>query len=294
MKGIISKINGVSLWHITQGQGTPIVLIHGGPGAHDYLEPVAELLDFHYFQVIRYEQRGSRRSEKTGPYTIETFIEDLEQLRIHLGLEKWVVCGHSWGASLALAYTVKYSSRVQALIYISGTGVDSAWQADYRVNRLSRMNDSDRAEYSYLRSVVERIEGAEKDNAKDRLRELSVRTDLFNQDKYDLLPRVDGEYVNNEVNQKVGAECKEHIESEKFKKAVTLITVPSLFVHGETDPRPYQYVKELAASLPNSEFILIPQAGHYPWLDHPVALGKQINEFLARKGLGDEDKERGV
>ncbi|NQX44729.1 alpha/beta fold hydrolase [Paenibacillus tritici] len=285
MQEIISKVNGVSLWHLVHGQGIPIVLLHGGPGAYDYLEPVAELLDDGCFQIIRYEQRGSWRSEKTGPYDIETFIEDLEQLRIHLGLKNWVVCGHSWGASLALAYSTKYHANVEALIYISGTGVNPAWHADYRTNRLNRMSPTDREEYIYLRSVIETMKGEEQDHTKERLRELSLRTDLFNQDNFNKLPRIHGEFVNNEVNQKVGSEYNEYFENEKFKKAISLNKIPSLFIHGETDPRPYNYVRELASNLQNCEFALIPNAGHYPWLDNSDALGKQINEFLSRHVL---------
>jgi proline iminopeptidase len=247
MQGIVSKINGVSLWHIMQGQGIPLVLIHGGPGAYDYLGPVADLLDNSCYQVIRYEQRGSWRSEKKGPYDVETFVEDLEHLRIHLGLESWVVCGHSWGASLALAYTAKYNFHVKALIYISGTGINSAWHADYRENRLNKMSVDDREQYTYLRSIVDTLNGEDKERTRDRLRELSLRTDLFNQDSYDMLPRVDGQFVNNEVNQKVGSDCNGYMESEKFKIAVSLITVPSLFVHGEVDPRPYKYANRLVA-----------------------------------------------
>lgn len=285
MQGMISKVNGVSLWHLVQGQGIPIVLIHGGPGAYDYLEPLAELLDYSSFQVIRYEQRGSWRSEKTGPYDIDTFIEDLEQLRIHLGLVNWVVCGHSWGASLALAYSIKYPTTIEALIYISGTGVNNAWHADYRTNRLNRMSPTDREEYIYLKSIIETIKGEESEYTKDRLRELSLRTDLFNQNSFNKLPRIDGEFVNNEVNQKVGSECNEYFENDKVKKAILLNNFPSLFVHGETDPRPYKYVKELATHMKNCEFVLIPNAGHYPWLDNSEALGKQINEFLNRHVL---------
>ncbi|WP_052344249.1 alpha/beta fold hydrolase [Bacillus ndiopicus] len=285
MQGIISKINGVSLWHLVQGQGVPIVLLHGGPGSYDYLQPVAELLDERYFKIIRYEQRGSWRSEKTGPYDIETFIEDLEQLRIHLGVEKWVVCGHSWGASLALAYSTKYPANVKALIYISGTGINSAWHADYRTNRLNSMSPTDREEYIYLRSVMETMIGVEKEHTQDRLRELSLRTDLFNQNSFTQLPRIDGQFVNNEVNQKIGSECNGYFENEKFKKAISLTQFPCLFVHGEADPRPYHYVKELASNLQTSELAVIPRAGHYPWLDNSAALGKEINKFLLKHVL---------
>jgi proline iminopeptidase len=282
MQGEVSKINGVSLWHLTQGEGIPLVLIHGGPGAYDYLEPVAQLLDNGCYEVIRYEQRGSWRSEKKGPYDVDTFVQDLDHLRIHLGVDSWVVCGHSWGASLALAYTAKFPSQVKALIYISGTGINHAWHADYRVNRLHNMSVENREEYTYLRSTVDTLKSENEEKVRGRLRELSVRTDLFNEDNYDMLPRVDGQFVNNEVNQKVGLDWNGYLENEGFKLALSLITIPSLFIHGDVDPRPYKYVNELANVLQNSEFQVIPNAGHYPWLDNPVALRKEINEFLTQ------------
>ncbi len=75
----------------------------GGPGAYDYLDAVAEVLEDRCSQIVRYEQRGSLCSEKTSFYDIETFIENLEQLRIHVNVKSSVVCGHFWGATLALA-----------------------------------------------------------------------------------------------------------------------------------------------------------------------------------------------
>ncbi|WP_164821427.1 alpha/beta fold hydrolase [Paenibacillus koleovorans] len=75
------------------------MLLHGGPGAYDYLEPVANMLDNRY-KVIRYEQRGSWRSEKKGPYDVKTFIDDLEHLRLHLGIDNGlcadILGGHHW------------------------------------------------------------------------------------------------------------------------------------------------------------------------------------------------------
>ncbi|MBP1991518.1 alpha/beta fold hydrolase [Paenibacillus eucommiae] len=284
MDGIVSKINGVSLWHITQGQGIPMVLLHGGPGAYDYLEPIADMLDNRY-KVIRYEQRGSWRSEKKGPYDVETFIDDLEHLRLHLGIDKWVVCGHSWGASVGLAYTVRYNCQVKALIYISGTGINPAWHIDYRINRLENMSFDEREEYTQLRSIVNQMSGIEREHTRNRIRELSLRADLFNKNNFSMLPRVDGQFVNNEVNQKV--DCNEYLESDEFRnEVISSITAPVLLVHGEVDPRPYKYVKELASNLKNSEFRLISQSGHYPWLDNPTTLGKLIHDFVARKVTG--------
>jgi proline iminopeptidase len=69
------------------------------------------------------------------------------------------------------------------------------------------------------------------------------------------------------------------------ERSSRLLTAPVLLVYGEVDPRPYKYVGELASSLKKSEFRLIPQAGHYPWLDNPIALKELIHDFLARNVL---------
>ncbi len=107
-------VNGVSLWTETQGKGPPLVLCHGGPGMYDYLGPVADMVD-DIATVYRYDQRGSGRSGRTPPYTVDTFVEDLDALRRYWGNDRWIVGGNSWGADLAIAYCLRYSDRATAL-----------------------------------------------------------------------------------------------------------------------------------------------------------------------------------
>lgn len=122
----------VRLWTANQGSGTPILLCNGGPGCCDYLAPVAAMLQDRAL-VIRFEQRGCGRSDQIGPYDLETCLEDMEQIRLAYGIEKWLVGGHSWGPDLALAYAIKFPKRVLGLIGISGGVIhrDEAWRAQY-------------------------------------------------------------------------------------------------------------------------------------------------------------------
>lgn len=76
------EFNGARIWAATQGHGEPLVLLHGGPGGSDQLQPVAEMVD-ELVQVHRYEQRGCGRSTGDPPYTVERWLDDLEQLRRH-------------------------------------------------------------------------------------------------------------------------------------------------------------------------------------------------------------------
>ncbi|MGH3097121.1 MAG: alpha/beta fold hydrolase [Streptosporangiales bacterium] len=68
-----------------------------------------------------------------GPHDLGRALADLEELRHHAGLDRWVVLGHSFGADLALAYAVEYSHAVRAVIAACGTGVqnDRDWKAAY-------------------------------------------------------------------------------------------------------------------------------------------------------------------
>ena len=123
---------GTRIWTASQGSGIPLLLCNGGPGCCDYLQPVAEMLeDIAY--VIRFEQRGCGRSNLSGPYDVETCIADMEAIRKSYGVDRWVVGGHSWGANLAIAYSVTHANKVMGIIGISGGFIhkDRAWSNQY-------------------------------------------------------------------------------------------------------------------------------------------------------------------
>lgn len=126
--------NGARIWTSVRGNGVPLFLCNGGPGSADYLGPVAAMVD-DLSRVIRFEQRGCGRSEPSPPYDLETCLSDIETVRGHYGVDRWIVGGHSWGANLALAYALKHTKHVIGLIYIAGNGIqhDREWSAAYKM-----------------------------------------------------------------------------------------------------------------------------------------------------------------
>lgn len=121
-------VAGARLWIAERGSGAPVMLSNGGPGCCDYLEPVAAMID-HRTLVYRWEQRGCGRSSSDGPFDIETTLDDLDALRKTLGHDRWIVGGHSWGATLALIYALAFPRRTRAAILIAGRGLqnDRSW-----------------------------------------------------------------------------------------------------------------------------------------------------------------------
>lgn len=125
-------VNGVELWVADHGSGYPVLLCPGGPGCGDYLAPVSGLID-DMVRVVRWEPRGCGRSGNTGPYDLATTLADMDAIREAMGVERWIVGGHSAGALLALAYALEFPERVDGIIYLAGTGIqnDRAWHVAY-------------------------------------------------------------------------------------------------------------------------------------------------------------------
>ena len=256
-----------------------MVLCHGGPGGYDYLAPVADMVS-DLCQVIRYDQRGSGRSQPVGPYDVSTFVEDLEGLRKYFNFEHWVVGGHSWGAGLALAYAVRFPTRTIAVLHIAGTGIDDRWHDEYRENRLNALNESEREEYQRLRAQRGHAEEAESEQMLDRLRALSRKTDVFDPNCVDALPNFDEYPVSTQANEKVGADWKCYTEDSRFQQSVYNLPIPVLFLHGACDPRPMHFIETFASKLPHGKFASIPESGHYPWVEKPDEVKTSLRQFI--------------
>src|SRR5205814_2979605 len=108
--------------------GKAVVALHGGPGGG--LSPNRRrLFDPAVWRVVQLDQRGCGRSTPhAGDHatdltanTTHHLIADLERLREHLGVERWLLWGGSWGVTLALAYAQRHPERASALVLASVT-----------------------------------------------------------------------------------------------------------------------------------------------------------------------------
>jgi proline iminopeptidase len=112
--------------------GVPAVFLHGGPGGG--LQPTQRaLFDPAVFRAVLFDQRGAGRSESIDRYAANTtrhLVADMELIRATLGIERWIVVGGSWGATLALAYAEAHPERVTGLLLRAvflGTRAELDW-----------------------------------------------------------------------------------------------------------------------------------------------------------------------
>ena len=99
-------------------RGQPVLFLHGGPGAGAGAVH-RRFFDPNFWRIIIFDQRGAGRSRPLGSLVANTtpdLVDDIEQLRKHLRLERWLLFGGSWGSTLALAYAQAHPDRVAGLV----------------------------------------------------------------------------------------------------------------------------------------------------------------------------------
>jgi len=120
-------------------RGVPVVYLHGGPGAGTSPRN-RRLFDPKHDRIILFEQRGAGRSTPLADLTDNTtwhLVADMERLRQHLGIERWHVCGGSWGSTLALAYAQTHPERCLSLA-LRGIFLCSAREIDWFLHGMGR------------------------------------------------------------------------------------------------------------------------------------------------------------
>src|SRR3989449_5581395 len=128
------ELEGVRLFPRRAGDGPPVVVLHGGPGAHhDYLLPQYDLLA-RGRTLLYYDQRGGGRSPvgRDTPVGWREHVADLEALRRHWSIDRLTLLGYSWGGLLAVLYWLEDPQRVERLAPLSPAPAPAAWRAPFR------------------------------------------------------------------------------------------------------------------------------------------------------------------
>jgi proline iminopeptidase len=109
------------VWTKRMGHGpVKVLLLHGGPGvSHEYLEAMESFLPEAGIETYYYDQLGVNFSDQPKDpslWTLERYCEEVEEVRRGLGLDNFVLYGHSWGGILAMEYALKYQQHLRGLI----------------------------------------------------------------------------------------------------------------------------------------------------------------------------------
>jgi proline iminopeptidase len=268
-------IRGVELFERRIGSGPATVVLHGGPGAHhDYLLPGFDALAAGR-TLIYYDQRGGGQSPvgRDVPVGWTEHVADLEALRLTWGLDRLTLLGYSWGGLLAELYATTHPDRVARMALVSAAPAWRAARTEFERRFHERtMSPALQAERAAMRASGLR----ERDPAafQRRLFELSVAGYFHDRSNVGALTPF---RVTGRTQQEVWASLGEF----DLRPALRALRLPAVVLHGDDDPIPAEYAREVAECL-GAPFHLLPRAGHVPYIEAFDDFCRILDEFLPR------------
>ena len=275
--------------------GKPAVFLHGGPGGGGS-EKVRQFFDPKVYRIVVFDQRGCGRSKPHGSLENNTtwdLVEDIENLKIRLGIDKWLVFGGSWGSTLSLAYAQTYPNSVSEMVlrgifmlrnkelnwfYQEGASniYPEAWQ--HFLEPID-INDRDDLMSAYHKIFLGDDEEKKLNAAiawskwEGSTSSLSYRPDMaesFSEPKFALaFALIENHYFVNKG-------FLDH-ENQLIESGIDIIrSIPTVIVQGRYDMVcPMTTAWELSQNWPEAELIVAPSSGH-------TAFEKEITHELVR------------
>lgn len=281
-EGIIS-VNDGKLFYRKVGKGFPLIVLHGGPGLdQDYLLPQLYKLAENNL-VIFYDQRGSGRSldTKLNEQYLNThqFVEDLENLRKSLGIDKFILMGHSWGGFLAMHYAIEHQDHLVGLILLNTAPADSkgikAFKDEFEL-RTKNIRDDIKPLFAY-----DEFKALNASQISDLNRKL-YSVYFYNPDKAKELSlnfHVASAQSGFKVMEVMLKTSWLQLNTNLFPNLKTL-KVPTFILHGKQDIIPAWTAKEINDAIPHSEIIVLDHCGHFPYIEQPAQFFSEVNNFL--------------
>ncbi|MBO0869817.1 MAG: alpha/beta hydrolase [Micromonosporaceae bacterium] len=275
-----SAPDGTLLAYHERGDGAPLVCLPGGPMQDcGYLGDLGGLPA--YRRLILLDPRGTGGSAvpaDPASYRCDRQVDDVEALRVHLGLDRIDLLGHSAGGNLAVRYLERHPDRVGRLVLVTpsprAVGIEITGAARTAAAQLRR----DEAWYPDASAALAALAAGE-DSA-----ELWQRVQPFFYGRWDAAARAHSGSIERHRNDEAIPFCVADgaFDPPATRAAIGTAGAPVLLVAGEFDLNTMPWVvAEYAALFRNAEHVVQPGAGHYPWLDDPDRFLAIVAPFLA-------------
>ena len=275
------SVDGTNIHYLTIGNGDPVLIINGGPGfSSEGFVPMAKEIASLGYQTILYDQRGTGKSQMTtrdtSNITMDLMNADIEAIREDLGYEDWVVLGHSFGGIMANYYTAKHTRHVKGIIHSSSGGIDLALLQNAQRHLYARLTAQEADSLNYYRQQF-----ASTGNQAYRRKYVSYLAHAYVYHKEHVPVIVErlmqGDLALNALVwrnlQSIGYDCKDELSG--FNK-------PVFIIQGEQDIVPKELAEIAHNVFANSTVVMLPESGHYGWLDQKDRYYGSIRSFLSK------------
>lgn len=274
--------DGRRLTYELAGDGPPLVCHPGGPGfSARYLVDLAGLgVDFTLVELNPRGTAGSDRPADPRAYATEDYARDVEELRAHLGLERLLLLGHSHGGVVAQAYAAAYPHRVERLVLAStlarfGEEQERAMEAGMEARRGEPW-------YEDARAALE-AEQAGDFATDEELHELALREFPFYFARYGEAERAYLDVLRDELPNRDALKLfnEEIFTSFDLRPELERVAAPTLVVTGADDFVTGPVCSaEIAAAIPDAREVVVPDCGHFVFVEAPDAFREAVTSFL--------------
>jgi len=280
-------VDGYRVWYRMVGGGgaeekTPLLILHGGPGApHDYLENL-EALASDTRRVIFYDQLGCGRSDQPDDPAlcyVARFADELQTVRDELGLERVHILGQSWGGMLAQEYALRQPAGLVSLILANTTSSIPMWVAE-----ASRLREQLTAE---VNAALMRHEEAGTTDSEEYLQAVQVFYDRhvcrvkplpeYVQRAFDQIGYVYN-YMNGPSEFHIIGVIKDWDRTERLPE----IRVPTLIISGLYDESTPALNEILRTGIAGSEWVLLQNSSHLAHVEESERYMQTVLDFLQR------------
>ena len=275
------ELNGVRLYTRRAGEGPPVVVLHGGPGAHhDYLLPQYDHLTEGGRALLYYDQRGGGRSPvaREVPVGWREHVADLEALRLHWALDRLTLLGYSWGGLLALLYALEHPDRIERLALVSAAPVTAAWRDEFERRFAARM-----AEPWIARSRAELTASGLARTDPEKYRRIAFALSVAGYFRDPSRAKTMTPFrVTERTRKAVWESLGQYDLRDRIRQTFPNGTAPrSLLLHGTYDPMPIAAARETAGLL--STGVIELATGHAPHVEATEEFERVLGAFLPRE-----------
>ena len=291
---ISTPLGEFTVWTNTRGANprTRVLLLHGGPGGTaEYFEGLTDALVDAGIEVIEYDQLGSHRSDiptDTALWTLERFVDELEQVRIALDLDSddFVILGHSWGGLLGMEYALTHGQHLKGLIISNMMSSIPAYNRYATEVFFPAMDQTVLARVKELEAAGEHTSQEYNDLMMEHHYELHVLRAPIEEWPEPVMRSFD--HINQQVYvlmqgpSELGASGI-LVEWDRFDD-LARIEAPALVISGEHDTMDPAHMREMSRRLPRGRLLHCPDGSHLAMWDDTQAYTDGVLAFLRDLG----------
>ena len=278
-----SARDGRKLTYRKLGHGPVLVCHPGGPGfSADYFGDLAALWE--QFTLIMLNPRGTGGSDRPADargYQIDDYVDDVEDLRQHLGLERMLLLGHSHGGIVAMGYAAKHPARVRKLVLASSlarfgpdqeeamrAGMEKRAAQPWAADAMAALEEEQAAKFTTDEELSQLF-----------LREIPLYFAHFGAAEAGYVDTLRSEPINGDALKLFNAEI---FNTFDLRDRLPSITAPSLVITGDEDficgP---VCAEEICAGIKGARMVVVGDAGHMLFVEQPQAFHDEVADFLA-------------